>query len=84
LEALELQGAGAEAVRSKANHKDKPKPVQSSKAKKRTVTQVEDAPRRQSSRLRAHVVDPNESPSKRRKREVIVYLYSSGVALMIF
>ncbi|KAJ3719734.1 WD40-repeat-containing domain protein [Lentinula raphanica] len=54
----------------KAKEKSQAKPVQPAKRVKKDSVE-KDAPRRQSARLRssAVVVDPNESPSKKRKRE---------------
>jgi len=42
------------------------KPVQPAKRKRKE----EEAPRRQSARLRKAVIDPNETPAQRKKREV--------------
>ncbi|KAH7921730.1 WD40 repeat-like protein [Leucogyrophana mollusca] len=70
LEQLELKDAVGQLgvpAKTKAPAKSKAKPVQPSKRVKRE-REVE-APRRQSSRLKKEVVDPNESPSKKRKRE---------------
>lgn len=52
------------------NEKPKPnaKPVQPAKRKRKDLE--EEAPRRQSARLRKAVVNPNETPAERRKREV--------------
>ncbi|TFK29980.1 WD40 repeat-like protein [Coprinopsis marcescibilis] len=44
------------------------KPVQPAKKEKRKREEI-DQPRRHSARLRKNVIDPNETPAKRRKRE---------------
>ncbi|KAJ3989377.1 WD40-repeat-containing domain protein [Lentinula detonsa] len=68
LEQLELKQAveGLGFPEKQAPQKTKAKPVQPAKKVKKEA----DAPRRQSARLRsAATLDPNESPSKKRKRE---------------
>ncbi|KAF8447319.1 WD40-repeat-containing domain protein [Boletus edulis BED1] len=70
LEQLELKDAVAAlgvSVKPKPAPKPKAKPVQAAKRVKREST--EEAPRRQSARLRKDdAVDPNETPAQRRKR----------------
>lgn len=70
LESLNLKGAAAGLLTRKREAEDqkKAKPIQPAKRIKRETGVPE--PRRQSARLRKEVVDPNESPSKKRKREV--------------
>ncbi|KAJ7097876.1 WD40-repeat-containing domain protein [Mycena belliarum] len=69
LEQLQIKQAVKDLVPVTANPaKSQAKPIQSSKPK-RPREEAADGPRRQSARLRKEVVDPNESPSKRRKRE---------------
>ncbi|TDL24768.1 WD40 repeat-like protein [Rickenella mellea] len=74
LEELDLTGVAAKlglpsgSSKNTAKEKSKAKPVQPAKKVKRERDEVV-APRRQSSRLKREVVDPDESPSKRRKRE---------------
>jgi hypothetical protein len=77
LEQLELKQAVADLgitktkAKAPANTTTKAKPVQPSKRAKRERSEME-APRRQSSRLKKDVIDPNESPSRRKRREVIL------------
>ena len=52
----------------KSQPKTKAKPIQPSKRAKRERGEIA-APRRQSARLRGSILDPDESPSKKRKRE---------------
>ncbi|KAK7054845.1 hypothetical protein VNI00_003308 [Paramarasmius palmivorus] len=68
LEQLELKQAVEELGLAKTKQpapKTKAKPIQPSKK----VKKEPEAPRRQSARLRSTVIDPNESPAKKRKRE---------------
>ncbi|KAF8838340.1 WD40 repeat-like protein [Paxillus ammoniavirescens] len=70
LEQLDLKDAGSSLgayVKPKPAPKPKAKPIQPSKRVKREATT--EAPRRQSSRLKKDVVDPNETPVQKRKRE---------------
>ena len=73
LEELELQedvsqlGIGAQ-KKPQPNNKKKAVPIQPAKKVKKEKAEAV-VPRRQSLRLRAPVVDPNESPSRKRKRE---------------
>ncbi|KAJ7172424.1 WD40-repeat-containing domain protein [Mycena filopes] len=69
LEQLQIRQAVSELVpaKPKAPVKSQAKPVQSSKTK-RPREETTEGPRRQSARLR-QVIDPDESPSKRQKRE---------------
>ncbi|KAJ7774894.1 WD40-repeat-containing domain protein [Mycena metata] len=72
LEQLQLRQAVQDLVPAKpkapkAPAKSQAKPVQSTKAK-RPREETSEGPRRQSARLR-QVIDPDESPSKRQKRE---------------
>lgn len=68
LEQLELkQAVDSLGFPAKAPPKTKAKPVQPTKKVKKEA----EAPRRQSARLRSSAaIDPDESPSKKRKREV--------------
>ncbi|KAJ7449864.1 WD40-repeat-containing domain protein [Mycena latifolia] len=70
LEQLQIKQAVKDLIPVKPNAvvKSQAKPIQSSKAK-RPRDEAADGPRRQSARLRKEVVDPNESPSKRKRRE---------------
>lgn len=70
LEELNLQEASLVSRKAveKVKAEVKAKPIQPAKRVKREKTEVE--PRRQSLRLRKEAIDPNESPSKKRKREV--------------
>ena len=84
LEELDLKEAaaaiGISAQHSKGAGASKPKPVQPAKRLKRE--RAEDMqPRRMSARLRKQtdVEDPNESPSKRRKRLVNIILVMSWI-----
>ena len=61
---------------SKKREAKKAKPVQPAKRVK--VVKAEE-PRRQSARLRKAVIDPNESPSKKRKRLVRRFASASGI-----
>ncbi|KAF9242088.1 WD40-repeat-containing domain protein [Melanogaster broomeanus] len=54
-------------LKPKPAPKPKAKPIQPSKRVKREATA--EAPRRQSTRLRKDLVDPNETPEQKRKRE---------------
>ncbi|KAJ7685238.1 WD40-repeat-containing domain protein [Mycena polygramma] len=69
LEQLQLKQAvqNLVPVKTKAT-KSQAKPIQSAKAK-RPREEVQEGPRRQSARLRKDAIDPNESPSKRQRRE---------------
>ncbi|KAJ7046836.1 WD40-repeat-containing domain protein [Mycena alexandri] len=69
LEQLQLRQAVQDLVpaKPKAPAKSQAKPVQSTKAK-RPREETSEGPRRQSARLR-QVIDPDESPSKRQRRE---------------
>lgn len=70
LEQLQLKQAVEDLIPAKSKAaKSQAKPIQSSKTK-RPRDETSEGPRRQSARLRKEVVDPNESPSKRKKREV--------------
>ncbi|KAM6500479.1 WD40-repeat-containing domain protein [Amanita muscaria] len=66
LEELELKKAVEDIVLSKPKAKSTAKPVRAAKRKREKNEQ--EPPRRQSARLR-NVIDPNESPEKRMKRE---------------
>ena len=85
LQQLELKQAvdGLGISKAKAA-KSTAKPVQPAKKEKRKREEP-DQPRRQSARLRKSAIDPNESPAKRRKREVCLtfdtHLMSPKVAL---
>ncbi|KAF9464748.1 WD40 repeat-like protein [Collybia nuda] len=72
LEELELKQAvvdlGIPRTETKVSPVTKAKPVQSSRRPRPEKLEAE-APRRQSLRLRKETVDPNESPSKRKRRE---------------
>ncbi|KAF9013865.1 WD40-repeat-containing domain protein [Cyathus striatus] len=73
LEQLELKqavdGLGLPPPKGKSKSSaTKGKPVQPAK-RKREREPLPEAPRRQSARLRKNVIDPNESPGQRRKRE---------------
>jgi WD repeat-containing protein 76 len=69
LEKLDLKQAVAKlGIEKKAQHKTQAKPIQPAKRAKRE-NKEDIVPRRQSARLRVSVIDPNESPSKKRKRE---------------
>ncbi|KAK0228601.1 WD40-repeat-containing domain protein [Armillaria fumosa] len=72
LEELELkqavEGLGFPAKPTKKETKKKVQPVQASKRKQTKTEEQEPTVRRQSARLR-NVTDPNESPSRKRKRE---------------
>ncbi|KAJ3564049.1 hypothetical protein NP233_g8544 [Leucocoprinus birnbaumii] len=54
-------------IAKKAKPAAKPKPVQPAKRKRKDTE--EEAPRRQSARLRKTTVDPNETPAQKKKRE---------------
>ncbi|EAU88489.1 hypothetical protein CC1G_04195 [Coprinopsis cinerea okayama7 len=69
LQQLELKAAVDDLGVSKAKAKSTAKPIQPGKREKRKREPEADLPRRQSARLRKAVIDPNESPQKRRKRE---------------
>ncbi|KAG7092509.1 hypothetical protein E1B28_008860 [Marasmius oreades] len=88
LEQLELKQAVDELgfpEKSKPPPKTKAKPIQPTKKAKKEQSEVE-GPRRQSARLR-HIVDPNESPAKKRKREACTsyhqYINSSASFLTL-
>jgi hypothetical protein len=66
---LKEAGAGLGFPASKPKPQKGAKPVQPSQSRKRKAAEPL-APRRQSSRLKKPVVDPNETPEQRRKREV--------------
>jgi hypothetical protein len=67
MEGLEIsQGSAVLGMVKKT--KSTAKPVQPAKRKRKEPE--EEAPRRQSARLKKVVVDPNETPEQRRKREV--------------
>ena len=69
LEQLQIKQAVDKLIPAKAKPaKSQAKPIQPSKPKKTREAQSH-APRRQSARLR-DVPDPNESPAKRKRREV--------------
>ncbi|KAH6918530.1 WD40-repeat-containing domain protein [Coprinopsis sp. MPI-PUGE-AT-0042] len=68
LQQLDLQGA-ASSLGASSSSGAKAKPVQPVKKEKRKREPEVEQPRRQSARLRKSVVDPNETPAKRRKRE---------------
>ncbi|KAL5529639.1 hypothetical protein ACEPAG_5624 [Sanghuangporus baumii] len=70
LDSLNLKDAAANIVSRKREIEieKKAKPIQPAKKVKREKLTVPE-PRRQSLRLRKPIVDPNESPSKKRKRE---------------
>ncbi|KAJ7109432.1 WD40-repeat-containing domain protein [Mycena epipterygia] len=69
LEQLQLKQAVEDLIPAKPKAtKSQAKPIQSSKTK-RPRDETSEGPRRQSARLRKEVVDPNESPSKRKRRE---------------
>ncbi|KIJ59193.1 hypothetical protein HYDPIDRAFT_140965 [Hydnomerulius pinastri MD-312] len=70
LEQLDLKDAVSSLgvpAKPKPAPKPKAKPIQPSKKFKREP--IAEAPRRQSARLKKEVIDPNESPEKKRKRE---------------
>jgi hypothetical protein len=70
LEQLNLKQAVDDLIPVKTKPvKSQAKPIQSAKTK-RPREDTTDGPRRQSARLQKDVVDPNESPSKRKRREV--------------
>jgi hypothetical protein len=71
LEELELKQAVVDLgiPKTQAAPKTKAKPVQPNKRAKRERPEI-DAPRRQSSRLKKEVIDPNETPAERKQREV--------------
>ncbi|KAJ7343432.1 WD40-repeat-containing domain protein [Mycena albidolilacea] len=69
LEQLQLKQAVESLVPVKAStSKSHAKPIQSAKTK-RPREEVTEGPRRQSARLRRGAIDPNESPSERKRRE---------------
>ena len=75
-----------EATRAISTRKDedalkKSKPSQTTRKPKRPWKDdnAPAAPRRQSTRLKKDVVDPNESPTKRKRREVLVCLTVCGL-----
>ncbi|KAJ7452352.1 WD40-repeat-containing domain protein [Mycena galericulata] len=69
LEQLQLRQAVDDVIPVKSKPtKSQAKPVQSSK-NKRPRDDVSEGPRRKSARLQKEVIDPNESPSKRKRRE---------------
>jgi hypothetical protein len=70
LEQLELKQAVDSIAPAKPAKVSAAKPIQPARREKRKRELEEVQPRRQSARLRKGVVDPNESPAKRRKREV--------------
>lgn len=67
LESLNIKEAAASLATKETS--EKAKPIQPAKKFKREKPEPL-APRRQSLRLRKEVIDPNETPSKKRKREV--------------
>lgn len=71
IEQLDIKNVAASvagpATKAKASAKPKAKPVQPIKREKRVV---DDAPRRVSARLRIAMIDPDETPAQKRKREV--------------
>lgn len=71
LESLNLKDATANIVSRKREieNEKRAKPIQPAKKIKREKLAIQE-PRRQSLRLRKPVIDPNESPAKKRKREV--------------
>jgi hypothetical protein len=70
LEQLQLRQAVESLVPAKSKAtKSQAKPIQSAKAK-RPREEATEGPRRQSARLRKEVIDPNESPSKQKRRQV--------------
>ncbi|KAJ6596949.1 WD40-repeat-containing domain protein [Mycena vulgaris] len=70
LEQLQLKQAVDDLIPVKSKPvKSQAKPIQSAKTKRPRDDSAE-GPRRQSTRLRKDVVDPNESPSKRKRREL--------------
>ncbi|KAJ7940584.1 WD40-repeat-containing domain protein, partial [Mycena leptocephala] len=70
LEQLQLRQAVESLVPAKSKAtKSQAKPIQSAKAK-RPREEATEGPRRQSARLRKDVIDPNESPSKQKKRQL--------------
>lgn len=75
MEELELKQAisdlGIPKAKAKEPSEDKAKPVQS----KKRVKKEAEAPRRQSSRLKRTLADPDETPAKRQKHDVRWHLY---------
>ncbi|CAK5277400.1 unnamed protein product [Mycena citricolor] len=67
LEQLQLKQAVHDLAPPTATSKSQAKPVQSSRTKKPREAPT-DGPRRQSSRLRGTVVDPNETPKAKKRR----------------
>jgi hypothetical protein len=83
IEQLELKNAVASvapgpATKAKVSAKPKAKPIQPIKREKRIV---DDAPRRVSARLRSAMIDPDETPTQKRKREVRSFLLLSQDAV---
>ncbi|KAF7294880.1 DNA damage-binding protein CMR1 [Mycena indigotica] len=68
LEQLDLKQAVEGLVAKPAATKSQAKPVQPNKPRK-PRERVAEGPRRQSARLRESVIDPNESPAKRKRRD---------------
>lgn len=85
LEQLELKEAveNLGVPKHKGAAKSTAKPVQPAKRVKRERQEPE-APRRQSARLRKDTFDPDESPSKRQKREVCFIIDFSSAVINIF
>lgn len=85
LEQLELKQAveNLEVPKHKGTAKSTAKPVQPAKRVKRERLEPE-APRRQSARLKKDTFDPDESPSKRQKREVCFIIDFSYEVINIF
>lgn len=71
LQQLELKQA-VDSLPTKSKAKSAAKPIQPARREKRKREPEEELPRRQSARLRRGVVDPNETPEERVKREVRV------------
>jgi WD repeat-containing protein 76 len=69
LEQLDIKQAVSKlGIQKKAQPKTQAKPIQPAKRAKRE-SKEDVLPRRKSARLRTSAIDPNESPSKKRKRE---------------
>lgn len=68
LQQLELKQA-VDSLPTKSKAKSAAKPIQPARREKRKREPEEELPRRQSARLRRGVVDPNETPEERVKRE---------------
>ena len=76
IEQLDIKNAAAlvapgPATKAKTSAKPKAKPVQPLKRERKVV---DDAPRRVSARLRSAMIDPDETPAQKRKREVHFFL----------